>query len=137
MKGLAAYRSLLYRSCCQSKHLDLRGGTMLIEQPHKPEPVPTDPSIPEKFYSVKDAAQLVVQYGFAGDGVNTLHTFRAAHAGGFTVAAICERACRYVARSYDYAPEERKRAIRFICERATKLARVYGELRRNRRYEWR
>ena len=25
MKGLAAYRSFLYRSCCQSKHLDLRG----------------------------------------------------------------------------------------------------------------
>lgn len=110
---------------------------MLIEQQHKPEPVPTDPSIPEKFYTARDAAQMVVRYGFAGDGVNTLQTFRAAHVGGFTIAAVCERACRYVARSYDHAPEERKRVIRFICERATKLARLYGELRRNRRYEWR
>lgn len=109
---------------------------MLIEKPHKLDPFPTDPSIPEKFFFVKDAAQMVVRYAFAGDGVNALQTFRAAHKGGFTMAAICERACRYVARSYDRTPEERKRAITFICERATKLARLYGELKRNRHYEW-
>lgn len=109
---------------------------MLIEQPHKLDPFPTDPSIPDKFFFVKDAAQMVVQYAFAGDGVNALQTFRAAHKGGFTMAAICERACRYVARSYDRTPEQRKRAITFICERATKMARLYGELKRNRRYEW-
>ena len=110
---------------------------MLIEQTRETEPVQTDPSIPEKFYFVRDAAQMVVQFAFAGDGVDMLQTFRAAHAGGFTVAAVCERACRYVTRSYDHTPEERKRVIRYICEHATKLARIYGELRRNRRYEWR
>lgn len=109
---------------------------MLIEQPNKFNPFPTDPDIPDKFFFVKDAVQMVVRFAFAEDGVNTLHTFRAAHKGGFTMAAICERACRYVARSYDHTPEERKKVISFICERATKLARLYGELRRNRRYEW-
>ena len=110
---------------------------MLIEQPHEPPEEPTDPTIPTKFFSVKDAAQRVTRFAFAGDGVKVLKTFRAAHAGGFTMAAICERACRYVTRAHDYTPEERKKAIRFICERATRLARLYGELRRNRRYEWR
>lgn len=137
MKGLAAYRSFLYRSCCQSKHLDLRGDTMLIEQTHTPEPVPTDPSIPEKFYTARDAAKLVCGFALAGNMVNVLQTFRRAHNSGFTIAAVCERACGYVARSYDYTPEERKQAIMSICERATKIARIYGELRRNRRYEWR
>lgn len=110
---------------------------MLIEQTHTPEPIPTDPSIPKQFYTARDAAKLVHKYALVGDGVQTLQTFRVAHNSGFTVAAVCERACRYVARSYDYTPEERKRGIRFICDRATKLARLYGELRRNRRYEWR
>lgn len=109
---------------------------MLIEKPHMTEPVPTDPAIPDKFFFVKDAAQMVVQYAFAGDGVNALQVFMVAHKGGFTMAAICERACRYVARSYDYPRWQRKRAIQFICERATKMARLYGELKRNRRYEW-
>lgn len=110
---------------------------MLIEQTHTPEPVPTDPSIPEKFYTARDAAKLVHKFALAGDMVRVLITFKRAHNSGFTIAAVCERACGYVARSYDYAPEERKQAIRSICERATKIARIYGELRRNRRYEWR
>lgn len=110
---------------------------MLIEQTHTPEPVERDPDIPDVFYTARDAAKLVHKYALAGNGVNMLQTFRVAHNSGFTVAAVCERACRYVARSYDHTPEERKRAIRFICDRATKVARIYGELRRNRRYEWR
>ena len=110
---------------------------MLIEQTHEPPEVPTDPTIPAKYFFVKDAAQTVMHFAFEGDGVKVLQTFRAAHAGGFTMAAICERACRYVTRAHDCTPEERKKAIRFICERATRLARIYGELRRNRRYEWR
>lgn len=110
---------------------------MLIEQPHMSKPIERDPDIPNVFYTARDAAKLVHRYALAENGVNVLHTFRVAHNSGFTIAAVCERACGYVARSYDYAPEERKRAIRFICERATKVARIYGELRRNRRYEWR
>lgn len=108
---------------------------MLIEQ-HE-QRIERDPDIPAKFYTARDAAKLVHKYALAGSAVNVLQTFRVAHDSGFTVAAVCERACRYVARSYDYTPEERKRAIRFICDRATRLARLYGELRRNRRYEWR
>ena len=110
---------------------------MLIEQQHTPEPVPIDPDIPEKFYTARDAAKLIHKYALAGNAVQMLQTFRVAHDSGFTIAAVCERACRYVARSYDYTPEERKRAIQSICGRATRLARLYGELRRNRRYEWR
>lgn len=61
---------------------------MLIEQPHEPPEVPTDPTIPAKFFSVKDAAQKVALFAFDSDGVKVLKTFRAAHAGGFTMAAI-------------------------------------------------
>ena len=110
---------------------------MLIEQTHTPEPIERDPDIPGVFYMARDAAKLIHKYALAEDGVSVLQTFRTAHYSGFTIAAVCERACRYVARSYDYTPEERKRAFRFICDRATKVARIYGELRRNRRYEWR
>lgn len=108
---------------------------MLIEQ-HE-QRIERDPDIPKQFYTARDAAKLVHKYALAGDMVRVLMTFKRAHNSGFTVAAVCERACRYVVRSYDYTPEERKRAIRFICDRATKVARIYGELRRNRRYEWR
>lgn len=108
---------------------------MLIEQ-HE-QRIERDPDIPAKFYTARDAAKLVHKYALAKDGVNVLQTFRVAHKSGFTIAAVCERACGYVARSYDYTPEERKQAIQFICSRATKVARIYGELRRNRRYEWR
>ena len=120
-----------------SKYPILEGDTMLIEQTLEPPKEPTDPTIPPKFFAVKDAAQTVTHFAFEGDGVRVLKTFRAARAGGFTMAAICERACRYATRAHNYTPEERKKAIRFICERATRLARLYGELRRNRRYEWR
>lgn len=108
---------------------------MLIEQ-HE-QRIERDPDIPNKFYTARDAAKLVHEYALTKDGVSMLQTFRVAHSSGFTIAAVCERACRYVARSYDYTPEERKRGIRFICDRATKVARIYGELGRNRRYEWR
>lgn len=110
---------------------------MLIEQPNTPEPVKRDPNIPSKFYTARDAAKLVCGYALAGDGVNMLQAFSVAHHSGFTIAAVCERACRYVARSYDRTPEDRHDTIRLICDRATKVARLYGELRRNRRYEWR
>lgn len=110
---------------------------MLIEQTYMPEPFPTDQNIPEKFYTARDAAKLVHKFALAGDIARVLMTFKRAHSSGFTIAAVCERACRYVARSYDLTSEERKRVIQFICARATRLARIYGELRRNRRYEWR
>lgn len=109
---------------------------MLIEQTHTPEPVPTDPSIPEKFYTARDAAKLVCGFALAGDMVRVLITFKRAHDSGFTVAAVCERACRYITRAYDFDPGERRNAINATCERATRIARVYGELRRNRRYQW-
>ena len=81
---------------------------MLIEQPHTPVSIERNPDIPEKFYTARDAAKLVHKYALAGNGVNVLQTFRVVHNSGFTIAAVCERACGYVARSYDYAPDERK-----------------------------
>lgn len=110
---------------------------MLIENGETPQDFDFDPAIPTKFYTARDAAKLIPKYAFECDGVDTLQTFRIAHNSGFTIAAVCERACRYIARDYDHAPEQRKAAIKFACEYATRVARLYGELRRNRRYEWR
>lgn len=110
---------------------------MLIENGETPQDFDFDPAIPTKFYTARDAAKLIPKYAFERDGLDTLQTFRIAHNSGFTIAAVCERACRYIARDYDHAPEQRKAAIKFACEYATRVARLYGELRRNRRYEWR
>lgn len=121
-----------------SKYPILEGDTMLIEHERpKNDYHERNPDIPESFVSVGPAAKLVCQFALDGDMVSALDTFRTAHDSGFTIAAVCERACRFITRAYDFSPEMRKHAIKATCERATRLARLYGELRRNRRYEWR
>lgn len=91
-----------------------------------------------RFESVRDAALYLLAEVHEPRGARTgvLCCLRAAHKSGLPIASVCRRACKYVSRFDDYTDADKASEIATICDYCSRVARIYGELPRNRRFAW-